>query len=73
MKGKLSDFTPDATRMDLIDRIDETLVDDELNDWEEEFLKSIRGQVMQGRTLSEKQMETLDKIEYVVAFGRDYW
>jgi len=46
----------------------------EFNDWEDEFLGSIKDQLMQGRILSERQLEALEKIEYLVSWGRDsYW
>lgn len=59
----------------MIDRV-QNCIDNgaECNDWEDEFLGSIKDQLMQGRLLSERQLEALEKIEYLVSWGRDsYW
>ena len=59
----------------MIDRV-QNCIDNgaERNDWEDEFLGSIKDQLMQGRMLSERQLEALEKIEYLVSWGRDsYW
>jgi hypothetical protein len=49
----------------------------ECNDWEDEFLESVHNQLMKGFELSTKeggQLETLEKIESVVEWGREaYW
>jgi len=47
---------------------------DECTDWEDEFLESIQNRLMKGAELSPAQLETLEKIEYKIAFGQDaYW
>jgi hypothetical protein len=33
-----------------------------LSDWERNFIDSLRGQIERGRTLSPKQIETLDNV-----------
>jgi hypothetical protein len=45
------------------------------NDWEDDFLESIKTQIMNGkRELSPDQLETLEKIEYKVEWGTEaYW
>ncbi len=46
----------------------------ELNDWEDAFLTSIQDQLMGGRILTERQVGALERIEYLVSWGRDsYW
>ena len=61
----------------LIDRIQESINDSgELNDYETEFLDSILNQLLESKrqTLSERQWDTLDKIEFKRAEGIDaYW
>jgi hypothetical protein len=47
---------------------------DECTDWEDEFLESIQNWLMKGSSLTEGQLETLEKIEYKVEFGQAaYW
>lgn len=59
---------------DLLDRVKACRGAEETNDWEEDFLESVEGQLNKGRILSEAQMETLEKIEYKVNFGvESYW
>lgn len=58
----------------LINRIQESLDDSgELNDWECDFLENVKDQLVGNKrdSLTERQMETLEKIEYVRAEGRD--
>ena len=61
----------------LIDRIRESIGDSgELNDWECEFLDSILNQLLENRrqTLTDGQVESLEKIEFKRAEGIDaYW
>jgi len=61
----------------LIDRVKESIDDSgELNDYETEFLDSIFNQLLEDKlqTLSEKQWDVLDKIEFKRAEGIDaYW
>jgi len=46
----------------------------ECNDWEENFLESVKDQLMQGHILTDAQIEKLEQIEYLVSWGRDsYW
>jgi hypothetical protein len=46
----------------------------ECNDWEDDFLESIHNRLMKGIELSDGQSETLEKIEFLVEWGRDaYW
>ena len=56
----------------LLDRIQESVDDSgELNDWEDNFLESIKRQMENGKTeLSPAQMEKLEGIEYIRAEGR---
>lgn len=47
---------------------------DECNDWEDEFLESIKDWLTKGSELTSAQFETLEKIEYIVEWGRAaYW
>jgi hypothetical protein len=68
---------PDDDRFDLLQRIEHCMGNnEECNSWEDDFLESIHEQLMRGptRELSGPQMESLEKIEFLVEFGRDaYW
>lgn len=60
----------------LIDRVEHCQENNgELNDWEDSFLDSVAEQLTEGRSLSDRQLEKLEQIEYVVEWGRDeeYW
>ena len=60
------EFERVRTREKLLKRIQESIADSgELNDWEEDFLASIYGQILEGKReeLSSGQEDTLDKIE----------
>lgn len=61
----------------LIDRIKESIDDSgELNDWECEFLDSVLNQLLENErgTLSDRQADTLERIEFKRAEGVDaYW
>ena len=58
-----------------IDRVEHCQLDNgELNGWEDEFLESLKDQLESGKEMSEKQLETLEKIEYKVEWGeKTYW
>ena len=46
----------------------------ECNQWEDDFLENIKDWLMRGQPLSDAQNETLEKIEYLVEWGREsYW
>lgn len=51
-----------ATHLLMVEDIRDVSGDIELNDWEEEFLDSIEERLENGRNLSERQAETLEKI-----------
>ena len=59
----------------MIDRVDYCLKNCvELNDWENDFCVSILDQLMEGRTLTERQIEKLEQIEYLTSWGREsFW
>jgi len=59
----------------MVDRVQHCIDEGhECNDWETEFLSSIMDWLMQGRPLSDRQQTALEKIEYLVSWGREsYW
>lgn len=63
------------TNREYIDRVEHCQNDNaELNGWEDEFLESLKDQLESGKSISEKQLETLEKIEYKVEWGEaSYW
>ena len=60
---------------EIIDRVENCIQNNsDTNDWEDQFLESIQNQLMEGRKLSSRQLTQLEKIEYLVEWGRDaYW
>lgn len=58
---------------DTIQRIKECEGSPDLNDWEEDFLESIKEQVMNGRTLTTRQEDKLEQVEVIAAEGREGW
>jgi len=60
---------------ELLDRVKHCQVHGaECNDWEDDFLESIESWLMKGWELKPAQLETLEKIEYLVEWGREqYW
>ncbi len=46
----------------------------ECNAWEDDFLESIHDWLMKGWALSDAQLDTLEKVEYLIEWGREaYW
>ena len=60
-------------RLDTVNALLESC--DDLNNWEDSFLESVRAQLMEGRNrLSERQLAQIERLEYLNEFGRDaYW
>lgn len=59
---------------EMLDRVEHCIQHcDECNDWEDEFLDSVKSQLMEGSSLSSRQVEKLEQIEVITEFGRDDW
>lgn len=56
----------------LIARIQSCMDSPETNDWEEDFLQSIYNQVMDGKTLTDAQMDKFDQVEDIAINGRTW-
>ena len=63
-----------AEQIALLRRVDRCSEYTDTTAWEDDFLESIREQLVDGRELTAKQTATLERIEYKVAFGvTAYW
>ncbi len=74
--GKLDDLLNQREANDaLIERVENCINNSaECNAWEDDFLESVKGQLEEGRKMSEAQIDHIEKIEYLVEWGRDgYW
>jgi len=60
---------------DLLLRVEACIANSaECNNWEDDFLESVQDQLKKGREMSGAQIEHIEKIEYLVEWGRDaYW
>jgi len=59
----------------LLERVESCIANSgECNPWEDDFLESVKDQLEEGRKMSEAQVDHIEKIEYLVEWGRDaYW
>ena len=69
-RGELSE-----SAKEWLDRVDYCIEHGaECNDWEDDFLESVREWIKGDNEPTLKQQETIEKIEYLVEWGRDlYW